>query len=123
MQLGLMTLATLKQRTGAFKHIVAGHGEIYSTSERANQAIDYMVQCLESIFDTVRTALAEGTPRSPADLLSAVAQAQGAVISALSQHVLYQTTIQSVVSTVSTRGEIYPLFQDNHLLWCMGSTK
>ncbi len=50
MQLGLMTLATLKQRTGAFKHIVAGHDEIYGTSERADQAIDYMVQRLESIL-------------------------------------------------------------------------
>jgi hypothetical protein len=77
MQLGLMTLATLKQRTGAFKHIVAGQGEISSTTERANQAIDYMVQRLESIFDTIRTAPAEGTSRSTADLLSAVAQAQG----------------------------------------------
>jgi hypothetical protein len=68
-----MTLAILKQRTGAFKHIVAGHGEIYSTPERANQAIDYMVQRLESILATVCTALADGTPRSTADLLSAVA--------------------------------------------------
>ena len=123
MQVGLMTLAMLKQRTDTFKHIVAGHGEIYSTPERAIQAIDYMVQRLESILAAGRTALADGTPRSTADLLSAVVQAQGAVITALSQYVLYQTTIQSAVSTLYTRGEIYPLFQDNHLLWRMGSTK
>ncbi len=60
-----MTLATLKQRTDAFKHIVAGHGEIYSTPERANEAIDYIVQCLESVLAAVRRALADGTPIRP----------------------------------------------------------
>lgn len=118
-----MTLATLKQRISTFKHIVAGHGEIYSTTEQANQAIDYMVQRLESILDTVRTALADGTARSTADMLSAVVKAQGATITTLSQHVLYQTTIQSGLSTLYTRGEIHPLFRDNLLLWHRGSTK
>ena len=116
-----MTLATLKQRTGTFKHIVAGHGEIYTATERANQAIDYTVQRLESILDNVRTALADGTPRSSADMLSEVAKAQGTAINTLSQHVLYQTTVQSALSTLYTRGEIHPLFQDNYLLWGMGS--
>ncbi len=70
----------LKQRTDTFKHIVAGHGEIYSATDRAHQAIDYMVQRLESILDTVHTALADGTTPSGAHIVSAVAQAQGASI-------------------------------------------
>ena len=28
-RVGLMSLTTLKQRPGTFKHIVAGHGEVY----------------------------------------------------------------------------------------------
>jgi hypothetical protein len=89
-----MSLATLKQHISAFKHIVAGHSEIfYSTTARANLAIDYMVQHLESILNTVHTALADGTVRSTAQILRTVAQAQSAAITTLSQYVLYQTTV------------------------------
>jgi hypothetical protein len=115
-QVGLLTLATLKERTTAFKHIVAGHGELYTT-QQANAAIDYTRQRLEDILQDVRTALAYGEPRSTAALLSAVATARGATIQTLSQHVLYQTTVQSALSTLYTRGEIQPLFQDNQLFW------
>ncbi len=58
-----MSLATLKQHVSTFKHIVAGYSKIYSTTVRANLAIDYMVQCPESILNTVHTALADGTAR------------------------------------------------------------
>ncbi len=37
---GLLTLTTLKTRIAAFKHIVAGHGEMYTSVEGATQAID-----------------------------------------------------------------------------------
>jgi glyoxylase-like metal-dependent hydrolase (beta-lactamase superfamily II) len=120
-QVGLMTLTTLKSQTDAFKHIVAGHGEIYTTAEHANRAITYTMQRLEDILENVREALAAGTPRSLADILSAVASAQGATINALSQYVLYQTTIQSALSTLYARGEVYPLFQQNSLLWNRGT--
>jgi glyoxylase-like metal-dependent hydrolase (beta-lactamase superfamily II) len=116
-QVGLTTLTTLKMQTDSFKHIVTGHGEIYTTAEHANRAITYTMQRLEDILGNVRDALAAGTPRSLADILSAVAGAQGVTINALSQHVLYQTTIQSALSTLYTREEVYPLFQDNFLLW------
>ncbi len=119
-QVGLTTLSTLKTRTGAFKHVVAGHGEIYSSSERANLAIDYTVQRLESILQEVRTTLAGGVARSGAAILSDAASGQGAMITTLSQYVLYNTTVQSALSTLYARGEIYPLFQDNSLLWCRG---
>jgi hypothetical protein len=119
-QVGLTTLGTLKTRTVAFKHVVAGHGEIYSSSERANLAIDYTVQRLESILEEVRTTLAGGVARSGAAILSDVASGQGAMITTLSQYVLYNTTVQSALSTLYARGEIYPLFQDNSLFWCRG---
>lgn len=122
-QVGLMTLATLKQRSDTFKHIVAGHSAIYSAGQRAHQAIDYMAQRLESILDTVRLTLADGSARWGTEILSAVAQAQGASISTLSQQVLYQTTVQSALSALYTRGEIHQLFQENRLLWRMGSLK
>jgi glyoxylase-like metal-dependent hydrolase (beta-lactamase superfamily II) len=120
-QVGLTTLATLKMQTDSFKHIVAGHGEIYTAAEHANRAINYTMQRLEDILENVREALADETPRSLADILSAVASAQGATINALSQYVLYQTTIQSALSTLYTRGEVYPLFQHNSLLWNRGT--
>lgn len=119
-QVGLTTLAALKSQTPAFTHIVAGHGEIYSTAEQANRAIEYTEQRLESILEEVRGELAHGTPRALADVLAAVASAQGATINALSQHVLYQTTVQSALSTLYTHGEIHPLFQNNTLLWSRG---
>src|SRR5207248_9733644 len=43
-QAGLTTLTTLKTRMASFKHIVAGHGEIYTSTERAHEAIDYTVE-------------------------------------------------------------------------------
>jgi len=120
MQVGLTTLTTLKTQTHSFKHIVAGHGEIYTAAEQANRAIDYTMHRLESILEQVRVALADGTPRSLADILSAVATAQGATINALSQYVLCQTTVQSALSALYARGEVYPLFQNNSLLWKRG---
>jgi glyoxylase-like metal-dependent hydrolase (beta-lactamase superfamily II) len=120
-QVGLTTLTTLKTRTDSFKHIVAGHGEIYATAEQANRAINYTMERLESILEYVRATLADGTPRSLADILSAVANSQGATINTLSQYVLYQTTLQSMLSTLYARGEVYPLFQNNALVWNRGS--
>ncbi len=35
---GLRTLGMLKTQTGTFSHIVAGHGEIYSSGEPLNVA-------------------------------------------------------------------------------------
>src|SRR3989442_14959446 len=56
-QAGLLTLITLKTRLQPFKHTVAGHGEIYSSLERSAQAVDYMVQRLETILEYICTAL------------------------------------------------------------------
>ena len=120
-EVGLTTLNTLKAQTYSFKHVVAGHGEIYTTAEQANRAINYTIERLEGILDYVLAALADGTPCSLAALLSAVATAQGATINTLSQYVLYQTTIQAVISTLYARSEIYPLFQQNILIWKRGT--
>ncbi|HEX6482780.1 MAG TPA: MBL fold metallo-hydrolase [Ktedonobacteraceae bacterium] len=114
---GLTTLTTLKKRTTAFKQIVAGHGELYVSSQQANQAIDYMIERLEAILDQARSALANGDARGTAAILSAVSEAQGTEISTLSQYVLYNTTVQSTLSTLYTRGEISPVFRENQLLW------
>lgn len=119
-QMGLMTLTTLKMQTNAFKHIVAGHGEVYTSAEDANRAIEYTIQRLESILENIRTALASGDARPAADLLSAVASAQGATIQSLPQYVLYNTTVQSALSTLYGRGEIQPVFSENTLLWRRG---
>lgn len=119
-QAGLTTLTTLKTQIAAFKHIAAGHGEIYTSAEKAGQAIEYTIARLESILDNIRAALADGEPRQGADILSAVASRQNATINTLSQYVLYNTTIQSALSTLYARGEIYPLFRDNHLEWRRG---
>ncbi len=116
-QTGLTTLTALKTQTGAFKHIVAGHGEVYSSAEDANRAIEYTIQRLESILENIRTALAHGDARPAADLLSAVAEAQGATIQSLPQYVLYNTTVHSALSTLYGRGEIQPVFQQNALIW------
>ncbi|QBD78445.1 MBL fold metallo-hydrolase [Ktedonosporobacter rubrisoli] len=116
-QAGLTTLNTLKRQTSSFKHIVAGHGEIYTAEQQANRAIDYTIERLESILKDVLNALADGTPRTTADVLSAVATSQGATINALSQYVLYQTTVQSALSTLYASGELQPIFQDNQLRW------
>lgn len=117
---GLATLSTLKTQTPAFNYIVAGHGEIYTSAQQANQAIDYTTERLVQILDDVRSALADRTPRTPTDILSAVADAEGSTINALSQYVLYQTTVQSALSLLYTQEEIRPTFQDNRLLWTRG---
>jgi glyoxylase-like metal-dependent hydrolase (beta-lactamase superfamily II) len=116
-QAGLSTLSTLKTHIASFLHVVAGHGEIYTSTEQANRVIDYMIERLEGILEQVRTCLAEGEARRTADVLSAVASAQGATITALPQYVLYNTTVQAALSALYARGEIYPLFQDNYLVW------
>ena len=120
LRMGLATLSTLKIQTPAFKYIVAGHGEIYASAQQAHQAIDYTVARLEHILDDVRTALADGMPRAPTDILSAVASAEGTTINALSQYVLYQTTVQSALGLLYMQEEIHPTFQDNRLLWSRG---
>src|SRR6266550_595268 len=116
-QAGLTTLTTLKTQAAPFKHIVAGHGELYTSAEQANRAIDYMVTRLETILDQVRSALDNGDARASVDILSVVSTAQEAEISTLSQYVLYNTKIQSDLSALYTRGEIAPVFQENRLLW------
>jgi len=117
-QAGLTTLSGLKTQTASFQHIVAGHGEIYTSTEQANRVIDYTIERLESILEQVRAYLAEGEGRRTADVLSVVASSQGATITALPQHMLYNTTIQAALSALYARGEIYPMFQDNYLVWC-----
>lgn len=114
---GLMTLTTLKTQILPFKHIVAGHGEIYTSIERANRAIEYIIDRLESILENIRAALTDDKARPGADILSAVAQAQGAPIQTFPQYVLYNTTVQSALSTLYRRGEISPIFQEDSLLW------
>ena len=116
-QTGLSTLHTLKTQILPFKHIVAGHGEIYTSVEQTNRVIDYTIRRLESILDNIRATLADGQARSGAEMLSVVAYAQGAEINALPQYVLYNTTVQSALSTLYSRGEINPLFQENTLTW------
>lgn len=114
---GLTTLDTLKQRVSAFAHIVAGHGEIYTSPARAIQAIEYAAERLENILETTRAALAYGEGRQFSDVLRAVAESQSATITSLSQHVLYTTTVQAALSALYARGEVHPLFVDNTLLW------
>lgn len=114
---GLMTLTTLKTQILPFKHIVAGHGEIYTSIERANRAIEYIIDRLESILENIRAALTDDKARPGADILSAVAQALGAPIQTFPQYVLYNTTVQSALSTLYRRGEISPIFQEDSLLW------
>lgn len=114
---GLMTLTALKTEILPFTSIVAGHGEIYTSTDQTRRAIEYTCQRLESILEEIRTALASGEARPAADLLQAVANAQGMQIEALPQYVLTHTTIQSALSTLYTRGEICPQFQNNALLW------
>jgi len=114
---GLTTLDMLKQRVSAFAHIVAGHGEIYTSPAQAIEAIEYARQRLEDILEQTRAALAWGEGRPVADVLRAVAEAQGAAITSLSQHVLYTTTIQAALSALYARGEVQPVFVDNYLLW------
>lgn len=114
---GLTTLAMLKQRVPAFAHIVAGHGEIYTSPARAIEAIEYTQQRLEDILEETRAALANGEGRPLADVLRAVVEARKATITSLSQHVLYTTTVQAALSALYARGEAQPVFIDNYLLW------
>ncbi|HVB74202.1 MAG TPA: MBL fold metallo-hydrolase [Ktedonobacteraceae bacterium] len=114
---GLTTLDTLKGRVSSFAHIVAGHGEIYTSPAKSIQAIEYTVERLEHILEQTRTALAYGEARQASEVLRAVAEAQGASITTLSQHVLYTTTVQAALSALYARGEVHPVFADNYMLW------
>lgn len=58
-----------KETAPAFKHIVAGHSEIYTLMEQAKRVIQYTAQRLESILELVRGTLADGVARPEADLL------------------------------------------------------
>jgi glyoxylase-like metal-dependent hydrolase (beta-lactamase superfamily II) len=107
----------LNTKTTSFKLVVAGHGELYSSSDQVNHVIDYTIQRLESILEQVRNSLDYGEPRSTSDVLSSVATTHGASITALSQHALYNTTIQAALSALYTQDMIHPVFQDNRLLW------
>ena len=100
-----------------FKHIVAGHGEIYTSSEQAKRVIQYTAQRLESILELARGALADGVARPASEVLQVVAGAQGVAISTLSQYVLCNTTVQAALSALNARGEVYPLIKENNLTW------
>ncbi len=100
-----------------FRLVVAGHGELYSSTDQVNQVIDYTLQRLESILEQVVNALDYGEPRSPSDVLSSVAAVHGASITTISQHALYNTTIQAALSALYSQNVIQPIFLDNHLLW------
>jgi glyoxylase-like metal-dependent hydrolase (beta-lactamase superfamily II) len=108
---------TLKTKTTPFKLVVAGHGELYASPDQAHRVIDYTVQRLESILEQVRISLADGKTRSTSDVLSSVAAAHGATITALPQHALYNTTVQAALSALYAQGEIHPIFKNNCLLW------
>jgi glyoxylase-like metal-dependent hydrolase (beta-lactamase superfamily II) len=114
---GLTTLDMLKQRVSAFAHIVAGHGEVYTSPARAIEAIEYMEQRLEQILEQSRAALEHGEGRQGSDVLRAVAESQGATITSLSAHSLYTTTVQAALSALYARGEVHPTFEGNYLLW------
>ena len=100
-----------------FKLVVAGHGELYSSMDLVNQVIDYTGQRLESILEAVKISLEVGVPVSASDVLSFVAGKLGASISTLSQHSLYNTTVQAALSMLYTQNAIQPVFQDNRLMW------
>lgn len=100
-----------------FKQVVAGHGELYSSTDQVSRVIDYTAQRLESILEQVRIALAYGEPRNASDVLSSVATMHSASITTLSQHSLYNTTVQAALSALYTQDVIRPIFQDNRLLW------
>lgn len=108
---------TLKTTPSPFKRVVAGHGEFFTSPGQAHRVIDYTVQRLESILEHVRISLEDGKTCSSSDVLRSVAAAHGATITALSEHALYNTTVQAALSALYTRGEIRPIFKDNCLLW------
>ena len=107
----------LNTKTTPLKIVVAGHGELYSSTDKVNRVIDYTIQRLVSILEQVRNALDFGEPRRTSDVLSSVATLHGASITTLSQHALYNTTVQAALSALYTQDVIHPIFQDNHLLW------
>jgi glyoxylase-like metal-dependent hydrolase (beta-lactamase superfamily II) len=100
-----------------FKLVVAGHGELYSSMDHVNQVIDYTGQRLESILEAVKISLEVGVPVGASDVLSFVSGKLGASISTLSQHSLYNTTVQAALSMLYTQNAIQPVFQDNRLMW------
>lgn len=100
-----------------FKHIVAGHGEICSSVQQAKGVILYTSRRLESILEFVRAALANGDARPAGEIVQAVAGALEINLSTLSQYVLCQTTVQAALSALYTRAEVFPLLQENRLLW------
>lgn len=101
----------------AFKHIVAGHGEICASAEQAKGVIQYTAQRLESILEFTRAALANGDARSASEIVQSVARALEVDLSTLSQYVLCQTTVQAALSALYARAEVFPLLQENMLLW------
>jgi glyoxylase-like metal-dependent hydrolase (beta-lactamase superfamily II) len=109
--------STPNSKITPFKLVVAGHGEIYNSTDEVIQVIDYSIQRLENILEQVGNALDYGEPRSTSDVLSSVAAKHGASITSISQHVLYNTTVQAALSTLYTQNTIQPIFQDNRLLW------
>ena len=115
--LTLSSGSKLNTNATPFKIVVAGHGALYSSSDQVNKVIDYTVQRLESILEHVQYSLANGEPRSASDVLSSVAAIHGASITTLSQHALYNTTVQAALSALYTQHMIHPIFQDNRLLW------
>ncbi|HYX49842.1 MAG TPA: hypothetical protein VE843_08880 [Ktedonobacteraceae bacterium] len=109
--------STPNSKITPFKQVVAGHGELYSSTDQVSLVIDYTVQRLESILEQVRSALDYGEPRSTSDVLSSVVAAHDASITTLSQHALYTTTVQAALSALYSQNLIQPIFQDNYLLW------
>ncbi|HEY3993188.1 MAG TPA: MBL fold metallo-hydrolase [Ktedonobacteraceae bacterium] len=106
-----------KMANQAFKHIVAGHGEIYTSPEQAKRVIQYTTQRLESILELARGALADGVARPGSDVLQVVTRALGVDISTLSQYVLCNTTVQAALSALYARDEVCPLIRENNLIW------
>lgn len=109
--------STPNSKITPFKQVVAGHGELYSSTDQVSLVIDYTVQRLGSILEQVRSALDYGEPRSTSDVLSSVVAAHDASITTLSQHALYTTTVQAALSALYSHNLIQPIFQDNYLLW------
>ena len=116
---GLKTLSAMKTQVSAFRHIVAGHGEIYTSTEQAKRVIKYTITQLESILDQVRAVLANGDAPPATDILKcSCAWARCYDYSTTTIRTFYNNTnVQAALSILYARGEISPLFQDNMLLW------
>jgi hypothetical protein len=76
-------LTGLKMHITGYNYVIAGHGEIYSRTTQAQEAIGYTTARLESILSTIREELAYGESRPLGDLLAQVARRQGAEIISL----------------------------------------